>query len=191
MKTAACRRLLEYWNECRGSREAPERNDLDPGAIPRLLSDSFMLEVDAAAGHPLRLAGTRLCALFCREIKGTPFAHLFAADCRDTVGDLVGIVAHELAPAVAGVTASPDDDVPAADFELLLLPLYVRGRRDARLLGMLAPVAMPYWMGTYSVAELSLRARRHLNVVSAPPLVPQRIAEAIRRRWVVLDGGRR
>jgi hypothetical protein len=191
MKTAACRRLFDYWNERRGSRAAPERGDLDPGAIAPILSDSFMLAVDAAAGHPLRLAGTRMCALFCREIKGVPFENLFPPECRRDVGDLVVVVADELAPVVAGVTVQPAGDLPAADVELLLLPLYVNGRRNARVLGLFAPLVVPYWIGTYPVVGLSLGAWRHLRVVAAPPLVPVRLPAAIRRSWVVLDGGRR
>ena len=190
MKTTSCRRLYDYWNERRGSRAAPERGDLDPGAIAPLLSDSFMLAVDAAAGHPLRLAGTRMCAWFCREIKGESFDRLFTDDCRRDVKDLVAIVSDELAPLVAGISAKSAADLPSASLELLLLPLYVRGRGDSRLLGMLAPLNVPYWMGTYPLVELSLGARRHLRAIDAPTLVPQRLPQAIRRSWVVLDGGR-
>lgn len=190
MKTASCRRLFDYWNERRGSRAAPERGELEPGAIRQLLADSFVLSVDAAAGHPLRLAGTRLCALFCREIKGTPFESLFAAECRQDVVDLVGIVAHELAPVVAGVTARPADDAPVAALELLLLPLYMRGRHDARLLGIMAPLVVPYWIGSCPAADLSLGALRHLRVTAAPAPPRRRLAETMRRSWVVLDGGR-
>jgi hypothetical protein len=191
MKTDSCRRLYEYWNERRGSRAAPERGELEPGAIRQLLADSFVVAVEAAAGHPLRLAGTRVCALFCREIKGVPFGGLFAPDCRAEIRDLVEIVARELVPVVAGVTGRPSCDLPAADLELLLLPLYHRGRSDARLLGMLAPRAVPYWIGTHAVAGLSLGPLRHLRVVDAPQLAPDRMPEMLRRNWTVLDGGRR
>jgi hypothetical protein len=191
MKTTSCRRLYDYWNECRGGRAAPERGDLDPGAIASLLSDSFMVAIDATAGHPLRLAGTRMCAWFCREIKGEPFDHLFTDGCRGDVKDLVAIVSDELAPSVAGISAQPADDLPSAHLELLLLPLHVNGRGGSRLLGMLAPLNIPYWMGTYPVTGLSLHARRHLWEVDAPILVPQRLPQTIRRSWVVLDGGRR
>lgn len=191
MKTVSCRRLFEYWNERRGSRAAPERGELEPGAVRQLLADSFMVAVDTAAGHPLRLAGTRMCALFCREIKGVPFQGLFAPDSRDEIHDLIGIVAHELTPVVAGVTGQAGDDLPAADLELLLLPLYHRGHSDARLLGILAPLAVPYWIGTHPVAALSLGPWRHLRVVAAPALAPERMSATMRRSWVVLDGGRR
>jgi hypothetical protein len=191
MKTDSCRRLYEYWNQRRGSRAAPERGELEPGSIRQLLADSFVVAIDAATGHPLRLAGTRVCALFCREIKGVPFGGLFAPDCRAEIRDLVEIVAHELTPVVAGVVGRPGHELPPVDLELLLLPLYHRGRSDARLLGMLAPLTVPYWIGTHAVAGLSLGPLRHLRVVAAPALAPDRMPEVVRRNWTVLDGGRR
>jgi hypothetical protein len=189
MKTDSCRRLYEYWNQRRGSRAAPEREELEPGAIRQLLADSFVVAVDPVAGHPLRLAGTRMCALFCREIKGLPFGVLFASECRDEIRDLVEIIAHELTPVVAGVTGRPGLGLPAADLELLLLPLYHRGRSDARLLGMLSPLAVPYWIGTHAVAGLELGPLRHLN--ATPSSATRRMPETVGRTWTVLDGGRR
>ena len=41
MKTAATRKLFAYWNARRGSRLAPERGDIEPGAIREILGDSF------------------------------------------------------------------------------------------------------------------------------------------------------
>lgn len=195
MKSAATRRLFAYWNEQRGSRSAPERGDLEPGAIRQLLADSFILTFDPGAGHPLRLAGTRMCALFCRELKDTPFQTLWSADSRPEIRELVSVVADESNPVVAGVAGRPAADYPAADLELLLLPLYHRGRRTARMLGMLAPVVMPYWLGTSPVAALALGAVRHLGAdaqtMSAPRLVPAQGPGRVRRGFTVYDGGRR
>ena len=70
MKHAASRQLYAYWEERRGRRAAPERAEIEPGAIRGALSDAFILSLDAARGHPVRLAGTRVCALFDRELRG-------------------------------------------------------------------------------------------------------------------------
>jgi len=51
MKHAASRELYAYWEERRGQRPAPERTDIEPGAIRQALSDTFILELDAADGH--------------------------------------------------------------------------------------------------------------------------------------------
>ena len=71
MKLAASRELFAYWNALRGARSAPERDDVDPGAIRGVLADTFILEFDPAAGFPLRVVGTRTNALFLRELRGS------------------------------------------------------------------------------------------------------------------------
>jgi len=194
MKTASTRRLFDYWNERRGSRAAPERGDLEPSAIRQLLADSFMIAFDPAEGHPLRLAGTRMCALFCRELRGVPFQGLWDAASRPMIRELISVVADEASPAVCGVSAQPAADFHRADFELLLLPLYHRGRRNARMLGLLAPVAVPFWLGTSPVAQLALGSLRHLGVDTHPMTAPRLAApgRAMRSRHglTVYDGGR-
>lgn len=194
MKTASTRRLFSYWNERRGSRAAPERGDLEPAAIRQVLMDSFVIAFDPAAGHPLRLAGTRMCALFCRELRGEPFLGLWSPASRPMIRELISVVADEASPAVGGVSAQPAADFLAADFELLLLPLYHRGRRNARMLGLLTPLAVPFWLGTSPVALLSLGALRHLGsdaqVTDAPRLLPAARIARVRHGLTVYDGGR-
>jgi len=194
MKTVSTRRLFEYWNERRGSRAAPERGDLEPGAIRQLLTDSFVIAFDPAAGHPLRLSGTRMCAFFCRELRGEPFQELWSAATRPIVRELISVVADEASPAVGGVVAQPAADFPTADLELLLLPLYHRGRRNARMLGLLTPLVVPFWLGTSPVAELSLGSLRHLGADAQATAAPRLLAPGrslrIRHGLTVYDGGR-
>ncbi|MGB9364875.1 MAG: PAS domain-containing protein, partial [Xanthobacteraceae bacterium] len=66
MKQASSRELFGYWAARRGARAAPERGEIEPSAIRRALGDVFILEFDRRSGHPFRLAGTRVCALFGR-----------------------------------------------------------------------------------------------------------------------------
>jgi hypothetical protein len=105
MKHTSSRDLYGYWDECRGIAQAPDRNDLEPGPVRHLLGDAFVLSYDAAEGHPFRVAGTRLCALLGRDMKGLPFMELWSRDSRREIGDLVGIVAEETLAAVAGAAA--------------------------------------------------------------------------------------
>ena len=56
----------------------PSAADIEPGAIRRVLADTFILAFDEPAGHPFRIAGTRVCALFGRELKGEAFLDLWA-----------------------------------------------------------------------------------------------------------------
>ena len=86
MKHTSTLLIFEYWNRQRGDRSAPMRSEIDPAAIRHALGDTFMLAADFIDGIRFRLAGTRVCALFSREIKGEPFNALWTevqppADC--------------------------------------------------------------------------------------------------------------
>ena len=41
VKLAVTMELYAYWNQLRGARTAPERNDVDPGAISGVLADKI------------------------------------------------------------------------------------------------------------------------------------------------------
>ena len=97
-------RLLERSDAATGS--APERADIDPTAIRHALGDTFMLAADFVDQLRFRLAGTRVCALFCREIKGEAFAALWSETSRKSIEDLLAIVTNETMGAVAGVTGA-------------------------------------------------------------------------------------
>jgi hypothetical protein len=56
--------LHAYWTKRRGERRAPERTDIDPAAIRRILGDSLVLSCDAGEVARFRVAGTKLCAVF-------------------------------------------------------------------------------------------------------------------------------
>ena len=146
MKHAASRELYAYWEERRGTRPAPERAEIEPGAIRGVLSDAFILALDRNAGHPVRLAGTRMCALFGRELKGESFLNLWGAESKSIVASLVSILSDECTGTVAGVTAQNASGEPI-DLELLLLPLGIRRPIFARTIGVLAPLKAPPWLG--------------------------------------------
>ena len=109
MKHATTRGLYAYWNERRGTRAAPERADIDPMGLRRELGDIFMLAADFIGQPRFRLAGTRVCAAFGREIKGEAFASLFDETTRKSIDDLMVIVESEAIGAVAGLTGRAGD----------------------------------------------------------------------------------
>jgi len=192
MKHSSSRDLYGYWDRQRGTRTAPERMDIDPTAIPRVLADTFLLGDGPAGELVFRLAGTRVCALFCRELKGEEFVSLFGALSRRDIQDLLAIVCDEATATVAGVTAQIDDGA-TAELELLLLPLRHHGRFDSRVLGVLAPINRPYWLGTMPVTALSLGVLRHIEPMAAPlPLLSSTTVPSgrIRHGFVIYDGGR-
>ena len=162
MKHPSTRTLYDYWNEKRAGRPAPDRADIDPAAIRHALGDTFMLAADFVDHLRLRLAGTRVCALFCREIKGESFAELWGDHSRDKIKALLSVIDTETQGVVAGVTAHTADG-SAAGLELLLLPLAHVGHARIRAMGVLVPVVPPYWLGERPVVDLELGTLRHLG----------------------------
>ena len=102
LKHPFTQQLHAYWTECRGERRAPERADIDPAAIRRILGDSLVLSCDAGDVARFRVAGTKLCALLGRELHGDPFSSIWDADSAPSIGDIVRIVADEGIGVVAG-----------------------------------------------------------------------------------------
>jgi len=188
MKHAASRELYAYWDERRGRRTAPERGDIEPGAIRNVLGDAFILAIDAAAGHPFRLAGTRICALFGRELKNEPFFGLWAAAGQPIIADLIAILEEEQVGTVAGASAQNIHGEPI-DLELLLLPLSSTRPSLARAVGVLAPLQVPKWLGANPIGALSLGPRRHVGAALEKRILP-RFITAGRRQFTVHDGGR-
>ena len=193
MKHATTRKVFAYWDNCRGARQAPERSDIEPGAIRSVLCDTFILTFDRKEGHPFRLAGTRLCAIMGCELKEEPFLDLWRDDSRTQVDDLLKTIAEETVGLVAAVRGETESG-HTLDLELLLLPLGHRGRMPARLLGALSPLRPPYWAGVTPVLELSLGGYRHVGPhIDALPRPHFRAApaEQVDRRGLVVVQGRR
>lgn len=188
MKHAASQDLYAYWQERRGRRPAPERGEIEPGAIRHVLSDAFILALDGGAGYPFRLAGTRVCALFGRELKGESFIGLWAAASQTTVVDLLGILEHERVGTVGGVTAQSTHG-DTLDLELLLLPLAASRPNLARTIGILAPLKIPAWLGAHPVGALTLGSRRHVGAGLENRLLPRFMAPR-RPQLIVHEGGR-
>jgi hypothetical protein len=138
MKHPSNRAFFAYWDAKRGGERAPDRSDIEPGAVRELLGDIFVLSYDGRAGYPFRVAGTRVCALLGRDLKDKSFSALFAPESRHDIEEIVTVVAEELLGAVAGITATTEDGKPSA-FELLLLPFNPRAHTPISLTGLLAP----------------------------------------------------
>lgn len=190
MKHQSTRTVFDYWNKKRGMRSAPARAEINPGEIRHALMDTFMLAADFVDQLRFRLAGTRACALFDREIKGEAFVELWDDGSRDAVEDLLNIVTTETAAVVAGVTARTDDG-STADVEMLLLPLAHVGHTRIRIMGVLAPATPPWWLGVKPVTALTLGTVRHTGADADISLAPRMITGIhARHGLVVYSGGR-
>jgi hypothetical protein len=94
MKHPLTRELYDYWNGRRGEEAMPERADIDPAAIRRILADTFVLAVEPGQNPRFRVAGTKVCELFGRELRGDDFMGLWgeadARQVREIVAPVMG-----------------------------------------------------------------------------------------------------
>lgn len=200
MKHMSSRALHSYWNTQRGKRAAPERAEIDPGAIRHVLADTFVLAVDFVGEHRFRLAGTKICTLFGHELKDQAFAGLWEPQSGAALGRLLDLVTNETAGIVAGATGFTEDGA-TVDLELLLLPLAHQGHSRVRAIGALVALNQPYWLGTYPLTSIKLGSIRHLGqdeALETPiapaaeplPLATSAVGGRMRHGFIVVDGGR-
>lgn len=189
MKHATSRMLFAYWDGLRGLRAAPERGDLQPGDMRHVLADTFILEAGSDRAATFRLAGTRCCALFCRDLKGLPFHAAWPAGMQADADHLVSTVVTETAGLVVGLVGANENGSEVA-LELLLLPLRHRGRVETRILGSLSPVTVPSWAGLVPLRRVETRSLRVVQTTRDAGLNGTAAdAESRRRRFVVHEGG--
>jgi hypothetical protein len=177
MKHPSNRQFFAYWDHKRGGARAPDRSEIEPGAVRELLGDIFVLSYDATAGYPFRVAGTRVCALLGCDLKDRSFSALFAADGRREIEDIIAVVAEETLGAVVGITATAEDGAPA-HLELLLLPFSPRAHAPISLTGLLAP----FESGHHALRDFRLTSWRYLD------RQPQKFVSRALRKLAVARG---
>lgn len=198
--------LFRYWNRLRDGRPAPRRTDVEPADIKALLADTFILERDARGEAVFRLAGTRLCAVYGRELKGFSFASLWREKDRRLVARIAEGVFSQKSVAVIcydGLTANGRSNA----FELLALPLE-GGYDNPRGLGIVSSATRPFWFGADPIVEaridsvrivdpdrepLFLNNRPEIALPDAMPAFDRRRPQANGRKirhLIVLEGGR-
>ena len=199
MKHRKTTELYEYWNKLRADHVAPKRSTLDPQKISSLLGDIFILERKSSVEYTFRLAGTRLCSAFGRELRGLNLPELWTGADRENMETLLYSVTEDASAAVVGLesVSTKGNHLP---MELILLPLFQDNGRLNRILGGLVPLESAYWIGVDPLVKQSIKSLRlimpeghhTLDVVeignSAPAFgraVPTRTAVNLR----VIDGG--
>lgn len=202
--------LFRYWNRLRDGRPAPRRTDVEPADIKGLLADTFILEKDTRGEAVFRLAGTRLCAIYGRELKGFSFPSLWREKDRRLIARIADGVFTQKSVAVITFEAQSAGG-RNNHFELLALPLE-GGVESPRGLGIVSTAVKPFWLGADPVVDaridsvrvvdpdrelvfLGNRPEIHLGDTMAdyrPVVERRRQADSGRRirHLVVLEGGR-
>ena len=166
MKHSVNRDLHSYWDALRAGRTAPERSEIDPAAIRHVLAYTFVLGVSGGLRPgrrdvSFRLCGTRLNALFGRDLKGGGFSSIWSPQDAGSAEVLLDVALDDRTAVVGAAWGGPRGYEPVA-LELLLLPLRHHGRTHARLLGSLAPAVNPGWMGLRPAEPLQLASFRSM-----------------------------
>ena len=177
VKLAVTMELYGYWSRMRGARSAPERNDVDPGAIRGVLADTFVLDFDEGRGFPFRIAGSRANAIFLKELRGRSFLELWRDADRKELDSVLHCVADEAQPFLLGAEARPPG-LGAVDIEAILLPLRHHGQTHARVLGAFAVHAAPSWFGLVGAGAVGLTSLRALDPPSRPAPAGEEAAPA-------------
>ncbi len=146
-KTRAARDLLAYWYRLSAGRQAPRRDEIEPRDIKRHLPEMFILELERPGVFSFRLAGTALCANYGFELRNEEFSSLWHGESRVTVTSLLERVVGNAEPVLVEFAAESMRERNVR-FELLLLPLAASNGRLSRVLGCVAPLEDPFWLGT-------------------------------------------
>ncbi|PDS77101.1 PAS domain-containing protein [Rhizobium sp. L43] len=153
--------IFDYWNRIRGAADAPLKSQVEPSAVPHLLQSLFILETRGAGNIGFRLAGTRICDLFGRDLRGERFASLWGngqhADIERTA---MGVMDHAM-PALFNATGYSTIGHQAS-FEIIMMPLRSPHGACDRLLGAIAPTAAASWLEVVPLEFLALDRSRLL-----------------------------
>lgn len=189
--------LFQYWNRLRRDRQAPRRTEIEPADIKNLLADTFIIEADARGEAVFRLAGTRLCAIFGRELKSFAFASLWTLRDQRVIARLMYSALHDSAVTVIDLEGVSRDG-RKLPMELIALPL-LAGLDGPRALGSIMALEKPFWLGSDPLVECRIEALRSIDPEAEPMFlrnrpsvpVPPLAADFPNRRRDDLPGGRR
>ena len=126
--------LVGYWNALRKGRDIPDQTDIDPRAIKRILSYTFILNCENPARPLYRLAGTSLCERFGYELKGTCFLAHWDPQSRLSLTTLLCQALKAFQPVcLTSVAATTDSGM--VELETILIPVSFNGE-PTRFFGM-------------------------------------------------------
>lgn len=171
MRHRALRLLHAEWDRQRGNAAAPGRAGLSLDRLGPVLGDAVLLAATPSRHYPFRLAGSRVCALFGRELRDQSFVSLFTAQSRAEAAAILADVGEGGAPRFLRLVGAADIG-EGIDIEAVLLPL--AGDRDTppRIVGALAAFDPPWWLEQNPVRAMRILSARRLEAAvarDAPP----------------------
>jgi hypothetical protein len=134
--------LVGYWSRLRAGRDVPDQIDIDPRAIKRLLSYTFILDCENPARPIYRLAGTALCERFGFELKGTGFLGHWEAQSSLSLAALLRQSLKLRQPiCLSSIAATAENGM--VELETILTPMTFNGGEPTRFFGMVQMLSDP------------------------------------------------
>ncbi len=201
MQQSTSRQLYAYWDRVRNGRIAPRRFEIEPGQIASVLPETFIAEHVGVPGCRFRLVGTKICAQFGRELRGSDLLSLFRAEDRDSLAALLRSVYRDAAMGVVEFDAYTEAH-RHVKFELIMLPLIHTENTVNRILGSMSAFDPPFWLGATPIRYCEI-AKLELHRPSADqdqnqrapkptidrPLSATDLVRSVRHRFRVYQGG--
>lgn len=190
MQQRTTRQLYAYWDTIRNGRIAPCRSEIEPSKIAGLLRETFIAERCGPLTFRFRLAGTRVCHQFGRELRHLDVLSLWSAKDRHAVAATMRRVVTEGAIG-HGTFLTRSEAEREAGFEFSLLPLIHRGSID-RILGSITAIDPPFWLGTERLTAFEVTAlhlHRPGSVPNSTPDTDAQVEPLARGKFRVLEGG--
>ncbi|MBB3234597.1 PAS domain-containing protein [Phyllobacterium endophyticum] len=151
MRNDGTNELFGYWNRLRGTRAAPERREVAPASIGKNLADTFIIQALGHGEPRFRLAGTRICSIYGRELRGLAFASLWQTRDRSNIARLVKNSMTNKSVVQLNFEGRTTRGRKAL-FQLILLPL-ANEANDRHVLGMVTSPGRPFWLESDAIIE--------------------------------------
>ncbi len=191
MRTPLSSQLFQYWTDLRSGRPMPKRSEVDPAALARLLPDIFILEALPDGEHRFRLAGTRVCQIFGRELRHAQFSSIWRQDQDRQTARAARRILDNATPMrfAAGATNRFGDRL---QFDLPLLPLAGADGQPAKLIGAIEILGTPFSEAILPIAHLeqtglAVLANGQPEPMRQPAPVRDKAWEGLTRRIAELD----
>ncbi len=171
MRHENSKHLFAYWNNLRSGRTAPDRREIEPSDIRNILGDTFILELDQKFRNlSFRLAGTRLCNTYGRELKGIGFLSLWDESDNLDVYKRIRNIFEDSLPGIFSYDALTEEG-RTIECEMLLLPLLNGPLHASRILGVTSMIGNPIWAGADPIKCNRLKFTRTIlpPAVTPPP----------------------
>ncbi len=189
------RQLFRHWEMLRAERACPTREEFEFGPIKNQLPDMLVIDRDFLRNSfKYRLAGSRVCSLFNRNLTGTNVLAGWDNFEADVIARHLNTVLNQKQPAVIRMRLTTDvgQDVAA---ELVVLPVHMRNSERMQIIGGLFSFRAAQSLGHSVMTRQELVSARviwteheaHVARVESETLPPPR---ALDRNFMLITGGK-